>query len=660
MPNPSEYESEDEFMKACVPMVMDEGKEQDQAVAVCLSKWREGKSLVWQGAECKALGGGKVGGYLVRFSGADEPDLTGEFFDARTDYGPQTTTPVLYNHGYDPVLGKRSIGAGTLKADDVGIWIEAQLEQRDAYEKAIYRMAEQGKLGWSSGTAMHLVQYEGKRIASWPLGLDASLTPTPAEPRNSAMPLKAWLTTVPALEVEAEAVGDTAPTTTGGEVKAHEPGQDMGTESPTNTEVQTMDETEVQRIAKAAAEEAVKAYQAAQPVTNAGHAVVTGDEADRAAKGNPWKSFGEYLVAVVKAARGDMDQRLLPLRSRELDDEGGFEAERVSRDGRIQAGWLKSGATKATGMSEGNLPSAGFLVGPSGQGGLVERVYDVGSLLARIPTDNLSGDAISMTYKAEDETSRADGYRRGGILAYWAAEAGTVTSTKPKFREVELKLKKAMALVYATSEMLNDAAVLESYIMRNLPEELRFVVENAVINGNGAGQPMGILASPALISVTKESGQAADTIVYQNVIKQFARMWPRGLRNGIWLMANDCWPQLFQMTLAVGTGGQPVFVPPGGASVAPYGTLLGRPILVLEYMPKLGDAGDLLFFDPSQYQMIGKGGVESASSIHLKFDYDEQVFRFIMRVDGAPLWYSALTPYNASSTLSPFVAIAAR
>lgn len=387
---------------------------------------------------------------------------------------------------------------------------------------------------------------------------------------------------------------------------------------------------------------------------------VTGDRADRALAGNPFRGFGEYLMAVVRAGRGEMDERLLPLRSKETDDEGGFQAERVADGGRIQVGWGTEPEQRATGMSEGSASQAGFLVGTDKASTLIERVYDVGSLLGRVAMDPISGGSNSMVYYAEDETSRAAGYRRGGIRAYWAAEAGTVTASAPKFREIELKLKKAMAIVYATSELLSDASTLESYILRNLPEELRYLVEDSIINGTGTGQPLGLVNCGALVSVTKESGQAADTVVAQNVMKAYARMWTRGLRSGVWLISQDVWPQLFQMNVAVGTGGQPVFLPPGGLSAAPYGSLMGRPIEPVEYCPKLGDLGDILFFDPTQYQMIQKGGVDAASSIHVKFTYDESCFRFIWRVDGAPLWYSALTPANGGSTVSPYIGIAAR
>jgi len=160
------------------------------------------------GGEVKALEGGKVGGYLVTFSDENSTDLSGDFFTRSTDFGPHMTSPTLYNHGLDVKIGAKILGQAQMKIDDLGVWIEAQLEMRDKYEKAIYQLAKKGKLGWSSGTASHLVQREQKgsanHITSWPLGLDASLTPTPAEPRNQAMSLKSIETTDLELETEAE------------------------------------------------------------------------------------------------------------------------------------------------------------------------------------------------------------------------------------------------------------------------------------------------------------------------------------------------------------------------------------------------------------------------------------------------------------------------
>ncbi|RLC77703.1 MAG: phage major capsid protein [Chloroflexi bacterium] len=376
---------------------------------------------------------------------------------------------------------------------------------------------------------------------------------------------------------------------------------------------------------------------------------VTGDEADRALEGNPFKSLGEFLQSV---ARGG-DKRLLPLKSNNAADEGGYDMVKA-------VGARAIGNLKATGLSEGVPSAGGFLVGTDTAPGLLARTYEVGSLLQRVDMVGISAGSNAMTFNAEDETSRADGSRRGGIRAYWAAEASEKTASQPKFRQMELKLNKVIGLCYATDELLADANALGSWIMSAFPEELSFVVEDAIINGTGAGMPLGILNSGALVSVSKESGQAADTIVAENIIKMYARMWARSRANAVWLINQDIEPQLFQLNLPVGTGGQLLYVPPGGLSASPYASILGRPVLPVEYCGTVGDVGDIIFADLGQYQMINKGGIDAASSIHVRFVYDETCYRFVYRVDGQPKWSKPLTPFKGSNTLSPFVALATR
>ncbi len=158
----------------------------------------EQDELIAYGSELKALGNGRVGGYLVRFSSKDDPDLTNDFFTKDTDLHFPTDLPVLYNHGMDKILKKRVIGNAHVKLDEVGAWAESQLNLRDEYEKEIYSMAEAGKLGYSSGALSHLVEREpaGKGVSfikSWFVG-EVSLTPTPAEPRNTIVSLKSLFT----------------------------------------------------------------------------------------------------------------------------------------------------------------------------------------------------------------------------------------------------------------------------------------------------------------------------------------------------------------------------------------------------------------------------------------------------------------------------------
>jgi HK97 family phage major capsid protein len=107
-------------------------------------------------------------------------------------------------------------------------------------------------------------------------------------------------------------------------------------------------------------------------------------------------------------------------------------------------------------------------------------------------------------------------------------------------------------------------------------------------------------------------------------------------------------------------GNQPIFIAPGALPLAPSGTLLGRPIFELEMAGGLGTLGDITLLDLNQYRVIEKGGIDSASSIHVRFQNDETTFRFVMRNNGLPIWTNTTTPNQAAGTAqSPYVALAA-
>jgi phage head maturation protease len=159
--------------------------------------------LIFFGGSVKALGDGKVGGYLVEFTDFEArkgtpPDVVREFFTKSTDYDIEETDKktVYFNHGQDAVLKRRKLSKADLKVDDVGVWAETILDTRDKYLAKIYEMVEAGKLGWSSGSAPHLVERKKSadgftEIVTWPI-VEASLTHTPANPFSQAVPLKSF------------------------------------------------------------------------------------------------------------------------------------------------------------------------------------------------------------------------------------------------------------------------------------------------------------------------------------------------------------------------------------------------------------------------------------------------------------------------------------
>ena len=315
----------------------------------------------------------------------------------------------------------------------------------------------------------------------------------------------------------------------------------------------------------------------------------------------------------------------------------------------------------ASGLNETVPSEGGFLVQQEFSNTIWEKSYEVGELIKRafrIPLTNPNSNGIKIP--AGDETSRADGSRYGGVQVFWTEEGGLKTASKPAFRQMDLKLKKVAGIVYTTDELVEDAGALQAFIQRVLPIELRFAVENAFVNGTGAGQPLGYMNSGAVISVAKETGQLAATVLYENVLKMWSRMWAPSRASAVWLISQNVEPQLYAMSLAVGTGGVPVYLPAGGASSAPFATLFGRPVIASEYTATLGTQGDIQLVDMNEYVYIEKGGIKSDSSMHVRFLYDEMTFRFVYRVDGQPAWNSAITPRNGGDTLSPFVVLDTR
>ena len=313
----------------------------------------------------------------------------------------------------------------------------------------------------------------------------------------------------------------------------------------------------------------------------------------------------------------------------------------------------------ATGLNETTPSDGGFLVQTDFSSELLQEVYATGVLAPRCRRISISGNSNGIKINGVDETSRASS-RSGGIIGYWKDEAAQKTASKPKFRQIELTLHKLIGLCYATDELLSDAAALEGFIRQAFAAEFGFLLDDAIIRGTGAGQPLGILNAGCLVTVAKEAGQTADTIVWENVVKMYARLFAGSRSNAVWLINQAAEAQLMQMAMSVGTGGVPVYLPAGGASQSPYGTLFGRPVMAIEQSSALGEVGDIIFGDFNGYILAEKGGIESAMSIHVKFDYDESVFRFVLRCDGQPVRASALTPYKGSDTLSHFVTLASR
>jgi HK97 family phage major capsid protein len=320
-------------------------------------------------------------------------------------------------------------------------------------------------------------------------------------------------------------------------------------------------------------------------------------------------------------------------------------------DKRLQIG----AAAPGTYANEGVGADGGFLIPPQFGTEIFQFSLTDNALLPMTDEVNVTGNAMSFP---KDETTP---WGTNGVRAYWQGEASQGTATKPVFGMTALRLKKLMALVPVSDEMLDDSAALASYLPKKIGASIQWKTNEAILFGPGGGLPQGAMNSGAVVTIAKDAGQATGTLTAMNLANMIARLPEGSFPNAVWIINNDVLPSLFTLTL----GNYPIYIPAGGPTGAmqgnPYGTLLGRPIIVSQHANTFSSQGDVMLVDLSYYQTITKGsGVQTATSMHLYFDADATAFRTTFRVDGQSKIAAPISPAKGTKTLSPFVQLAAR
>lgn len=267
-------------------------------------------------------------------------------------------------------------------------------------------------------------------------------------------------------------------------------------------------------------------------------------------------------------------------------------------------------------------------------------------------------DSLTLPFPMIDSTSNASNVY-GGVTGYWTEEGAQFVASNVRFGRVTLTARKLTAYTEVPNELFTDSIIsLEALINEVFPEAIAWFEDIAFMNGNGVGQPKGWLRAEAAISVTAEFGQAAGSLLWENIVKMYARMLPSSLNRAVWIANINTFPELATMALSVGTGGAPVWIN-NGVSGPPV-TILGRPVIFTEKVPALGSAGDINFVDLGYYLIGDRQSMQAMTSSHFKFNTDVTAMRFLERVDGQPWLQSAITPNQGTDTLSPFVKLAAR
>ena len=224
----------------------------------------------------------------------------------------------------------------------------------------------------------------------------------------------------------------------------------------------------------------------------------------------------------------------------------------------------------------------------------------------------------------------------GGVSASWGSEGEDISSStnQPAFSQVRLDAHKLTGYSVISNELVADSAIaVDTLLTRLFGQAIAYFEDVAFLSGTGAGQPQGILNSDCLVTVAKETGQSASTIVKENLDKMYSRMLPSSLNNAVWIAHNDTFPQLAALSQAV---------------------------IFTEKASTLGTVGDISFVDLSYYLIGDRQALTTSASPHVRFTTQETVFLFSERLDGRMWLDSALTPRNGSNTVSPAVALATR
>ncbi len=312
------------------------------------------------------------------------------------------------------------------------------------------------------------------------------------------------------------------------------------------------------------------------------------------------------------------------------------------------------------GANETTAAQGGYAVIPEWADQIFSKVKNLPRLLDMCDKQTISGNTLNIP--AINETSLADGSRGGGILSYYVSEGNVATTSYPQMTQIQAVLNTLVTIIPITNQLLEDNAYnLDSFLQEKVGEEITWQEDYAVLQGSGTGQPKGILNQAALVTVAKESGQAAASVVFPNLAKMWATLYPASRGNAVWLINPQVYQQLVQMTFPNASGTYPAF---GFVSWDAHEEfplkIFGRPALECLMTADLGLPGDILLADLKQLTCAEHPGLQVDVSDQVYFTSLQTLFRFVRRYDIRSPWTAALTDFNGHYTYSPFVALQSR
>jgi len=299
-------------------------------------------------------------------------------------------------------------------------------------------------------------------------------------------------------------------------------------------------------------------------------------------------------------------------------------------------------------------PSQGGFLAPDGWGfDLLDFFVEQSPILSRCWVVPMKEGSLKLP--APDDRDHSGSI--AGLAGVWLGEAATMSYDTVICRQIELTANKLGILTKMSREFAQDAGQSEWFVRNVMSKAARFYLDNSLVNGTGAGQPLGLLNAPGKITVDKEAGQVAQTLNYQNVVKMYEALTPEA-EGAFWLCSPSVKDQLFALNAAVGAGGVQFW--PALNQAQPINELLGMPIFYSEHCQLLGTEGDVFLINPRGYVIGMRQELIIDASPHVLFTTDETALRLIIRIDAQPVQSTYLTLKDGTTTVSDIVTLQTR
>ena len=263
----------------------------------------------------------------------------------------------------------------------------------------------------------------------------------------------------------------------------------------------------------------------------------------------------------------------------------------------------------------------GSVISPTIVNRIVEKMESMGMILPLVTKTSYAAGATVPTSSVKPE-------------ATWVAEGGTSDKQKKATGQIDIKgykLRCAISMTLETSVM--SLQIFETVFVNSVSEAMVKAQEKAFIFGTGSGQPKGVLTETAESGCNIDIAANSDP-TYQTLVEAEAAL-PLAYENGaVWNMTKKTFMKFVGM---VDTNKQPIARVNYGIDGKPERTLLGRRVVLNDYMTSLGatinkDTVVAFLFDWSDYMFNTNYNMVVKS--YEDNDTEDQITKAVMICDG--------------------------